>query len=69
MIDWLKDLFSSSGPKDWGVIDDSGQWVCHMVSEERARKEFSEINYGKLVNYIRSNNHYNVVEAETNPHD
>lgn len=69
MIEWLKGLFSGGGTKDWGVIDDSGQWKCYNVSEQRARDEYSKINYGKLVNHIRSNNHYNVVEENVSPHD
>ncbi len=53
----------------WGVIDDSDQWTVYRVSEERARKAFSEINYGKLVQNIQGDNRYSVVEENLNPHD
>jgi len=66
VFDWITDRFG--GETDWGVIDDSGQWRCFRVSEHRARDEFQKINYGKLVNNIRSNNKYNTVEENGQAH-
>ncbi len=53
----------------WGVIDDSGQWIVFRTSENRARGAYDEINYGKLVKNVQSNNRYTVVEENLNPHD
>lgn len=53
----------------WGVIDDSGKWPVYRVSEDRARKAYSEINYGKLVKNVQSENRYSVVDENLNPHD
>lgn len=54
--------------RDWGVINDSGQWEVFRVSEERAREAYSQIHYGKLVKNVRSGNRYTVVEENRDPH-
>lgn len=54
--------------RDWGVINDSGQWEVMNVSEERARQAYNSIHYGKLVKNIRSGNRYTVVVENTDPH-
>ncbi len=54
--------------RNWGVINDSGQWEVFRVDEESAREAYNAINYGKLVKNIYSDNRYEVVEENLNPH-
>lgn len=53
---------------NWGVINDSGQWEVFRVGEKAARQAYNDIHYGKLVRDIYSDDRYEVVEQNLNPH-
>ena len=68
MVIFSNDDEESFRQNSWGVINDSGQWEVFRVDEKTARRAYNGINYGKLVKNIYSDNRYEVVEENLDPH-